>query len=162
MLRQPSPLASPGLEVLETEGDPYDGVLVNAGDLPVDAEQFSERLQHSLQVWRSCLGHNATIANCPGCSLAAVRMYLIVATSTLPLITMFPCTQTWTENKRKGIWLKIPLSHAELVAAAAQHGFVYHHAEPTYVMMTRWLPQTENKLPAHSTHQVRSHECRVR
>ena len=31
---------------------PYDGVLVNAGELPVDPEQFSERLQHSLQVWR--------------------------------------------------------------------------------------------------------------
>ena len=26
----------------------------------------------------------------------------------------------WTENKRKGIWLKIPLSHAELVPAAAK------------------------------------------
>ena len=65
------------------------------------------------------------------------------------------CAQSWTDNKRKGIWLKIPLSHAELVPAAAKQGFEYHHAEPTYVMMTRWLPQTENKLPTHSTHQVR-------
>jgi len=54
MLHQAAPLSSPGLEVLQTEGDPYDGVLVNAGDLPVDAEQFSERLQHSLQVWQNC------------------------------------------------------------------------------------------------------------
>ena len=50
MVREPAPLSSPGLEILQTEGDPYDGVLVNAGELPVDTEQFSERLQHSLQV----------------------------------------------------------------------------------------------------------------
>ncbi len=56
MQHQPAPLSLPGLEVLQTEGDPYDGVLVNAGDLPVDAEQFSERLQHSLQVWRTRQG----------------------------------------------------------------------------------------------------------
>ncbi len=67
--------------------------------------------------------------------------------------------QDWEERKRRGIWLKIPLSHAELVPAAATRGFVYHHANPDYVMMTRWLPVTENKLPTHSTHQVRASSC---
>ncbi len=38
------------MELLSAEGDPYDGVLVDAGALPVDREQFSERLQQSLEV----------------------------------------------------------------------------------------------------------------
>ena len=38
------------MELLSAEGDTYDGVLVDAGTLQVDREQFSERLQLSLEV----------------------------------------------------------------------------------------------------------------
>lgn len=37
---------------------------------------------------------------------------------------------------------------------AVEAGFVFHHAEPDYVMLTRWLPATENKLPHNASHQV--------
>ena len=33
-------------------------------------------------------------------------------------------------------------------------GFVFHHAEPSYVMCTHWLSADLNKLPANASHQV--------
>jgi Nudix hydrolase domain len=63
--------------------------------------------------------------------------------------------QEWQQTGRKGIWLKVPITHAQLVPVATQHGFYFHHAEPEYVMLARWLPDTENKLPCNASHQVR-------
>ena len=65
-----------------------------------------------------------------------------------------------TQGKR-GIWLRVPAEKAGLVGAAVGMGFTFHHAEghPNhYVMLTKWLPQDENKLPANASHQV-SCEC---
>jgi ADP-ribose pyrophosphatase YjhB (NUDIX family) len=62
--------------------------------------------------------------------------------------------QEWQQTGRKGIWLKVPITHAQLVPVATQHGFYFHHAEPEYVMLARWLPDTENKLPSNASHQV--------
>lgn len=54
------------------------------------------------------------------------------------------------------MWLKIPTGRAELVGHAVHEGgFGFHHAEPTYVMLTRWLPMDEeNLLPPNASHQV--------
>eukprot|EP00884_Botryococcus_braunii_P009744 jgi/Botrbrau1/18771/Bobra.0386s0089.2 len=60
----------------------------------------------------------------------------------------------WRDTKRRGIWLKVPLERAAFVGPAVQAGFVFHHAEPDYVMLTQWLPETENKLPHNASHQV--------
>lgn len=61
----------------------------------------------------------------------------------------------WKERKRRGVWIKIPLKKATFVPVAAEHHFVFHHAKPDYVMMTRWLPEDEeNKLPHFTTHFV--------
>ena len=63
--------------------------------------------------------------------------------------------RAWRQQGRRGVWLKLPLSTADLVPAAAAAGFVFHHAEPDYVMMTQWLPNNEeNKLPPSASHQV--------
>ena len=36
-----------------------------------------------------------------------------------------------------------------------QHGFTIHHAQPGYVMMTKWLPTDEpNLLPGYASHYV--------
>lgn len=35
-----------------------------------------------------------------------------------------------------------------------QEGFWYHHAEPTYVMLTYWIPATAHTLPVNATHRV--------
>jgi hypothetical protein len=35
-----------------------------------------------------------------------------------------------------------------------QAGFRYHHAEPTYLMLTLWLPDRPSTLPPNASHQV--------
>lgn len=62
---------------------------------------------------------------------------------------------TWrTVDGYRGVWLKIPLSKAHHIGHAVEAGFVFHHAEPGYCMLTHWLPPTENKLPPNASHQV--------
>lgn len=61
----------------------------------------------------------------------------------------------WQRQQRKGIWLKLPVSKAGLLLEAAlQQGFTFHHAEASYLQLTRWLPTSENKLPANASHQA--------
>ncbi|KAG0460625.1 hypothetical protein HPP92_020922 [Vanilla planifolia] len=55
---------------------------------------------------------------------------------------------------KKGIWLRLPLDKADLVPIAVKEGFKYHHAEQTYVMLTYWIPEGPNMLPANASHQV--------
>lgn len=35
-----------------------------------------------------------------------------------------------------------------------QEGFWYHHAEPEYLMLVYWIPETVNTLPANASHRV--------
>lgn len=35
-----------------------------------------------------------------------------------------------------------------------QEGFRYHHAEPDYLMLVYWIPETAYTLPANATHRV--------
>lgn len=44
------------------------------------------------------------------------------------------------------------LDHADRLMVVSR--FYYHHAEPDYLMLAQWLPQTEDKLPANATHQA--------
>jgi len=60
----------------------------------------------------------------------------------------------WRNKERRGIWIKIPIAGSQVIPIAVKHGFVFHHAQPTYVMMTSWLPETENKLPKYTSHYI--------
>jgi len=60
----------------------------------------------------------------------------------------------WGEFGKKGIWLSLPLEQAALVPIAVKHGFAYHHAEPEYLMLNQWLPDTPSTLPPNASHQV--------
>ncbi|XP_041456066.1 nudix hydrolase 8-like [Lytechinus variegatus] len=61
----------------------------------------------------------------------------------------------WKATGKRGIWIKIPIHQADLVGIVAKLGFVFHHAQPNYVMMTRWLPEDEpNMLPGFATHYI--------
>ena len=63
--------------------------------------------------------------------------------------------QVWQRQQKKGIWLQLPVSKAGmLLEPALQQGFTFHHAEQSYLQLTRWLPSTENKLPANASHQA--------
>ncbi len=61
----------------------------------------------------------------------------------------------WKSQEKRGIWLKIPISKVNLVESAVKQGFVYHHAEKDYLMLTHWLStKSESKLPQNATHQL--------
>jgi hypothetical protein len=64
--------------------------------------------------------------------------------------------EIWTLQKRRGIWIKIPTSHAQLIApACTQYGFDFQHAQPGYCVLTKWLPkESTSRLPNGPTHQV--------
>lgn len=62
--------------------------------------------------------------------------------------------QIWKANGKRGVWLKIPISKIDFTPIAVDMGFVMHHAESTYLMLTHWLSGDENKLPSNASHQV--------
>ncbi|XP_068641569.1 nudix hydrolase 10-like isoform X2 [Aristolochia californica] len=60
----------------------------------------------------------------------------------------------WRRQGKKGFWIKLPIEQANLVHPAVQEGFWYHHAEPNYLMLVCWLPDTVNSIPINATHRV--------
>ena len=61
----------------------------------------------------------------------------------------------WIAQGKKGVWLKVPLACGGGVGGAAANGFVFHHAQPDYAMMTRWLPpNVPSTLPKYGFTQV--------
>ena len=60
----------------------------------------------------------------------------------------------WLASRRRGVWLKIPIEKSGLIEVAVDRGFIFHHAEPEYVMLTRWLPDGPSQLPANASTQV--------
>lgn len=61
----------------------------------------------------------------------------------------------WSAAGKQGLWLKIPLTCARCVPAAAELGFEFHHARPDYLQMTRWLPTDQpSPLPRHGFTQI--------
>ncbi|GLC40218.1 hypothetical protein PLESTB_000227300 [Pleodorina starrii] len=63
--------------------------------------------------------------------------------------------QSWSAGGTRGVWLKLGLGQSSLIPEAVEQGFVFHHAERDYVMMTRWLPTSlPSTLPANASHQV--------
>ncbi|CAA2972202.1 nudix hydrolase 10-like isoform X2 [Olea europaea var. sylvestris] len=61
----------------------------------------------------------------------------------------------WKLEGKKGAWIKLPIGLANLVEIAVKEGFWYHHAEPQYLMLAYWIPDTLSAIPANATHQVR-------
>ncbi|KAK9786174.1 hypothetical protein WJX73_000075 [Symbiochloris irregularis] len=62
--------------------------------------------------------------------------------------------QHWRQQSVKGVWLQLHIRRSNLINIAISQGFTFHHAEPTYVMLTHWLADTESTLPANPSHQV--------
>eukprot|EP00775_Hariotina_reticulata_P005145 gene5145-5385_t len=85
---------------------------------------------------------------------------IIIRSDALPTdVTAFKAAldsslQVWAASGKKGVWLKVPRHQSHLIPAAVEPGFVFHHAEQDYVMMTKWLPSTASTLPPNASHQV--------
>ncbi|MFS7983858.1 putative hydrolase [Helianthus anomalus] len=60
----------------------------------------------------------------------------------------------WKQQGKKGVWLKLSIELVNLVKPAVKEGFWYHHAEPTYVMLVYWIPETNHTLPPNASHRV--------
>ncbi|XVE96679.1 hypothetical protein REPUB_Repub02eG0243200 [Reevesia pubescens] len=60
----------------------------------------------------------------------------------------------WKQQGKKGVWIKLPIGLVHLVETAVKEGFRYHHAEPSYLMLVFWIPETPNTIPANATHRV--------
>ncbi|XP_016476619.1 nudix hydrolase 10 [Nicotiana tabacum] len=60
----------------------------------------------------------------------------------------------WKLQGKKGVWIKMPIQLANLVEPAVKEGFWYHHAEPHYLMLVYWIPETGNTIPANASHRV--------
>lgn len=60
----------------------------------------------------------------------------------------------WKIQKKRGVWLQLSSRLADFVPLAIKEGFQYHHAEPSHVMMTFWIPETPCTLPPNASHQV--------
>jgi ADP-ribose pyrophosphatase YjhB (NUDIX family) len=61
---------------------------------------------------------------------------------------------SWKSIGHRGVWLKLPSNKVEFASIAIDSGFVMHHAEKEYLMLTHWLSEDENKLPPSASHQV--------
>lgn len=62
--------------------------------------------------------------------------------------------QSWQSSGKRGIWLKVPLCCASLAGPAAAQGFRFHHAQPDYVLLTRWLSESPSPLPKYGFTQI--------
>ena len=60
----------------------------------------------------------------------------------------------WHADGTPAVWVKVPVAAAAAVPAVAAQGFVLHHVEGDVIMMQKWLPATESKIPPYATHKV--------
>ncbi|XP_039070323.1 nudix hydrolase 2 [Hibiscus syriacus] len=60
----------------------------------------------------------------------------------------------WRQQGKRGVWIKLPIQHSNLVDPAVKEGFWYHHAEPNYLMLCYWIPEGTHTLPANASHRV--------
>ncbi|KAL2339288.1 hypothetical protein Fmac_013734 [Flemingia macrophylla] len=60
----------------------------------------------------------------------------------------------WKQLGKKGVWIKLPIHLVSLVEALVKEGFWYHHAEPKYLMLVYWIPESAHTIPANATHRV--------
>ncbi|XP_076897602.1 nudix hydrolase 2-like [Bidens hawaiensis] len=70
------------------------------------------------------------------------------------LIRLKTSMSQWTLQGKRGVWIKLPIHLVNLVETAVKEGFCYHHAEPDYLMLVNWIPETTNTIPANATHRV--------
>ncbi|XP_010466999.1 PREDICTED: nudix hydrolase 6 [Camelina sativa] len=60
----------------------------------------------------------------------------------------------WRSQGKKGIWMKLADGLDNLIAPAKAEGFVCHHAEREYTMLTSWISELPNTLPANASRRI--------
>ncbi|ELU04314.1 hypothetical protein CAPTEDRAFT_175223 [Capitella teleta] len=68
----------------------------------------------------------------------------------------------WKKEGFASVWIRFTLQQGALISVAANHGFVYHHAENKHAVMCQWLDMdSPSRLPQFATHQVGVAGCVV-
>jgi len=62
--------------------------------------------------------------------------------------------EKWRHDNTRGVWLKIPINQSQLIKVAVEMGFIFHHAQKDYLMLTNWLSEEKSTLPEYATHFV--------
>jgi hypothetical protein len=61
----------------------------------------------------------------------------------------------WRREGLNSAMMRVPIKQAALVAVAAEHGFVYHHAEGSQAILKCWLkPERPDKVPPFASHRT--------
>lgn len=61
----------------------------------------------------------------------------------------------WRREGRSCIWLKVPIHKSAFISAAANSGFLFHHAEHQMSLLKLWLnTSSEDRTPRFATHQI--------
>jgi len=60
--------------------------------------------------------------------------------------------KAWRSQGVRGCWLQIPSEKSLFIPIALKNGFVFHHSQKTYCMLTTWLSEEVNKLPNYASH----------
>jgi hypothetical protein len=51
--------------------------------------------------------------------------------------------EQWIKDRKRAIWFRVHIPHAEWIPILTKMEFLYHHAKDKYVMLYRWLPVDE-------------------
>jgi len=69
--------------------------------------------------------------------------------------TLSSSLQRWTQEEKRGIWVRIPTMYSALIPSCTDLGFEFQYAKKGMLTMTKWLPKDcESRLPNGPTHQV--------
>ncbi|KAA0709835.1 Nucleoside diphosphate-linked moiety X motif 6 [Triplophysa tibetana] len=60
----------------------------------------------------------------------------------------------WRSEGRVAVWLHVPITQSRLAAAAACHGFSFHHARGDVAVLSLWVGPGPDRLPEFATHQI--------
>ncbi|WKX89655.1 hypothetical protein Q1695_008923 [Nippostrongylus brasiliensis] len=56
----------------------------------------------------------------------------------------------WKSKNVQGIWIRVDIKDSHIIPALVEKGFTFHHTQPDYLMMTKWLPERPCTLPRYA------------
>ncbi|KAJ1372551.1 nudix (nucleoside diphosphate linked moiety X)-type motif 6 [Parelaphostrongylus tenuis] len=56
----------------------------------------------------------------------------------------------WRKTNIKGVWIRIEIKDSQIIPVLVEKGFEFHHTQPNYLVMTKWLPDTPSTLPRYA------------
>uniref|UniRef100_A0A8D2JK00 Nucleoside diphosphate-linked moiety X motif 6 n=1 Tax=Varanus komodoensis TaxID=61221 RepID=A0A8D2JK00_VARKO len=70
------------------------------------------------------------------------------------VVLLFDAIKQWKSEGHIAVWLHVPVLQSRFIAAAAEQGFAFHHAESDTATLTLWLAGGRSRLPSYATHQL--------